>query len=134
MRATLPDLSHLPWRTRWRVRLSWAFGFSLKFDPRQPEWNGRTWFNLSCGTFGVRFPPILGLGYVPIWPYNAFNREYQNPDEDCWGFGLLQVGGRHLLGVISNEEEFKVDVGFVHVVHIDRRATQDKSDAGGEKR
>lgn len=117
MRVALPSLDHLPWYVRWRVRLSWAIGFRLTANLRLPEYDHAGSFNLGVGTVGIWFPAAWGLGYVPIWPYNAFNRVYEEPEYNCWGLGVLQVGGRHLLSVVSNEEKFQVDVLFVHVVN-----------------
>ena len=127
--VALPDLGHLPWLVRWRVRFLWAFGFKLKFDARWPEYDHAGWFNLSCGTFGIWFPSLWRIGYVPIWPYNAFRRVYDDASENCWGVGLLQVGGRHLLAVVSNSGKLQVDVCFVHVVHESPRQSKE----GGAK-
>lgn len=120
MRPEFPDLSHLPWHVRVRVRLGWLLGFRLTANLKWPEWDGPWWFNLSPGTVGVWFPAAWGIGYVPIWPWNAFNRVYEDREENCWGVGLLQVSGRHLLAVVSNSEKFQVDVLFVHVVLEER--------------
>lgn len=89
---------------------------------KRPDWRGIGWFNLGVLTLGfmvwTRWPGV----YInlPIWLYNAFRRKYEDPRYDCWGFGILQVGGRHLLAVISNEEKFEIDVGFLHLVLVER--------------
>ncbi len=114
--VALPDLGHLPWHVRWRVRLAWLVGFRLTANLRWPEYDHAGWFNLSCGTIGIWFPSAWGIGYVPIWPYNAFNRVYEDTFENCWGVGLLQIGGRHLLSVVRNSEKFQIDVAWIHVV------------------
>lgn len=84
---------------------------------KMPEWEHPGWFNLGVGGFsiGVLIPGRFYRAF-PVWLYNAFRRVYVDPAHNCWGFGLLQIGGRHLLAVVSNEEKFQVDVGFVHVV------------------
>lgn len=98
-----------------------------------PEWNHLGSFNLGVGGFavGVLIPERFYRSF-PVWLYNAFRRVYADPRHNCWGLGLLQVGGRHLLGIVSNEEEFKIDVGFVHVVSIDRSADSGGTDSGTE--
>lgn len=88
---------------------------------RKPEWNGPSWFNLGVGGFSIAvLIPKRFYRSFPVWPYNAFRRVYDNPAHNCWGFGLLQVGGRHLLSVVSNEEKFQIDVAFLHVVLVDK--------------
>ena len=128
-RVSFPDLSHIPWHARWRIRVLWLVGFRLSANLKWPEYDHAGWFNLSIGTIGLWFPSAWGVGYVPIWLYNAFNRVYDDPNENCWGVGLLQVGGRHLLSVVSNSEKFQVDVCFVHVVHESPRQSKE----GGAK-
>jgi hypothetical protein len=102
---------------------------SMRDFPESPEWNGSAWFNLGIGSFsiGVLIPERFHRSF-PVWPYNAFRRAYEDPRHNCWGFGLLHVGGRHLLSVVSNEEKFQIDVGFLHLVHVDR-ATHTKGPA-----
>lgn len=91
---------------------------------KRPEWNSVRSFNLGVGGFSVGVL-IPGRFYraVPVWLYNAFRRAYGSPEDCCWGLGLLQVGARHLLGVVSNAEVFKIDVLFIHVVHVRRPET-----------
>lgn len=97
----------------------------LKFSShfRAPDFNGFDSFNLGVGGFGFqlfvpnpfnRMGPALLYLNTPVWLYNLFRRVYETGPE--YGAGLLQIGGRHLLGVISNEEEFKIDVLWMHVV------------------
>ncbi len=98
----------------------------ISFSPRWkvPEWDSPNSFNLGVGGFGFQFlsqRPRLYLN-VPVWLYNAFRRVYDDPADNCWGFGLLQVGGRHLLGIIENGEVFKIDFAFLHVVLVDKSA------------
>lgn len=86
-----------------------------------PEWHGPRSFNLGVGSFSISVL-VSGRFYrsFPVWPYNAFRRVYRDPRHNCWGFGLLQIGGRHLLAVVSNEEKFQIDAAFFHVVHVAR--------------
>ena len=78
---------------------------SLRSHLRWPDWSGITFFNLGFGGFGFSFlrPPVY-LN-VPVWFYNAFVRHFA---DGMWqaGFGLLQVGSRHLAYVgITNRPE-----------------------------
>lgn len=85
-----------------------------------PEWTSARWFALGVGCFsiGVLIPGKF-YGVFSVWLYNAFRRVYSDPRENCWGFGLLQVGSRHLLYIGSNEEErLKIDVAFLHLFKL----------------
>lgn len=88
-----------------------------------PEWSSPRWFALGFGCFsiGVLIP---GKFYrsIPIWILNAFRRCCKDPRDNSWGFGLLQVGSRHLLFVGSNEEQrIKIDVAFLHLLALGPR-------------
>lgn len=52
-------------------------------------YEGLTWFNLSS--------PYISKHKRGLWvrPWNAFNRVTADGDH-FWGFGILQVGKRHL--------------------------------------
>jgi hypothetical protein len=88
-----------------------------------PEWSSARWFALGIGCFSIGML-IPGRFYrsFPIWPCNAFRRVCEDHSDDCWGFGLLQIGSRHLLFVGSNEEErLKIDFAFVHLLKLGPR-------------
>ncbi len=120
MKVDLPDISHLPWRTRWKIRFFWAFGFRASASLDWPDWKSPWWFNVGIGTLHFYFPPLWGLPGLCIFPLVAFNRVYEEPEHNCWGFGLLQANCRYLIGIVSNEEKFQVDLGFVHLHLVDR--------------
>jgi hypothetical protein len=85
-----------------------------------PEWDSPRWFALGVGCFsvGVLIPGKFYRSF-PVWILNAFRRVYADPSSNCWGFGLLQIGSRHLLYVGSNEEErLKIDVAFLHLLTL----------------
>lgn len=93
----------------WSVRLSQSL--------RGPQWDGLTWFSLGVGTVSVSLTvPGRFHTSMPVWLYNAFRRVYADARENCWGFGLLQIGGRHLVFIGENSEGGKVDLLFLHLL------------------
>lgn len=55
---------------------------------------GIRWFNIG--------PPLVRVFGVYVKPFNAFNRHFDPQHADPphqWGFGLLQIGHRHLVFV-----------------------------------
>lgn len=95
-----------------------------------PEWDGPHSFNLGVGGFEFQLMSQWPRVYlnVPVWFYNAFRRVYDDPAHNCWGFGLLQVGGRHLLAIIENEEKFQIDIAFMHIIFFDKPAPSGGAD------
>lgn len=59
------------------------------------SWDGWSWFNLGGPTFMIKRTshsrPIF------VWFWNAFNRV--TTEGHYWGFGILQIGNRHLFFV-----------------------------------
>jgi hypothetical protein len=110
----------LPWHVMLRIRLLWLFGFRVSQGFRLPEWDSPWWFNLGIGACHFHFPPGWGVPGLCIFPWNAFVRVYE--DHTSWGFGLLQINRRHMLGIVSNEEEFKIDFLWTHVAS-EKRST-----------
>lgn len=95
--------------------------------PRLPDVSGLFSFNLCALCFDIHIPRFMRIDeaafppeslrkiralplrkrlyahYVPCWLYQAFVRHF----EDGWnyGFGILQIGGRHLAYVGGDFEE-----------------------------
>lgn len=58
------------------------------------------WYNVSAPMWTIRLPsrkPIKPSLHVCLW--NLFNRRCADGDH-YWGFGILQVGHRHLFAVM----------------------------------
>jgi hypothetical protein len=72
---------------------------------RWPDYSGITWFNLGLGGFGfslLRSPLYINK---PVWFYNCFVRFCADGMKQA-GFGLLQIGSRHLAYVgLTNQPE-----------------------------
>ncbi len=93
-------------------------GWSVRLSPnlRIPQWDGPAWFSLGVGTVSVSLTvPGRFHTSMPVWFYNAFRRVSADADANCWGFGLLQIGGRHLVFVGKNSEGGKADLLFLHM-------------------
>lgn len=118
---TDPTWAHVPRSIRWRIALRRWIAFSFSNGARWPDWRGPAWFNLGVGfVLIVTLPPALGCRGWCIAPWNAFRRHYSDGSKQ-WGFGLLQIGGRHLLyqGYTRGEdgrESWCTDVLFVRLV------------------
>lgn len=67
---------------------------TIAFHHWEPEWSSVRWFNVSGPTFVIRHRQRVNF----VWLWNAFNR-YTADGEHWWGFGLFQVGNRHLFFV-----------------------------------
>ena len=64
------------------------------------DWDSPRWFNLSAPLWMI-FPPSRLRAPRPlvVCLWNVFNRHYID-GAHYWGFGLLQVGNRHLFAVM----------------------------------
>lgn len=89
-----PDM---PWHARVRIAVYRWTRFRVSSHARWPEWDGPHWFNLGIGCALLFYlPPAFGSRGWTVWPWNAFRKYYADGSAQ-WGFGLLQIGGRHVL-------------------------------------